>query len=502
MSNLCRSLEEPSPCARSQCGGQMSNIAKIRDSRGFPVMPNPCVSSNNHRGMQIKVCGGPKVNRPDAGRDSFQKYKNQESFDEYTEQESQEYLESGCQKSSRKYWNPCQCRGQSPSLPPPPHKCRGQREPLQKSCGQQTPPPPECYEKPQPPSPPQGCYENQQPPSPPQGCYENQQPPPPSQRYRCKDNSQSPERRENPENPPRPQRCCYEDKPPPPRRCCYEDKPPPPKRCCYEESPSPSRRYCCPDSQPSPQRCCWQDNPPYNCQEKFGNCREKKRRKRCFTRRNCCTYECVVTHEIGIQTDELPPCQPEPEPEPEPPIPDRIEIVDVTTQEREIRHRNGEVEIVVDEIQTITVVPNDGSAPTKRQVLIRTDSSNPNEPQIIETHLNEEIDPDSIEVPDKALRYSQLEPIMTNLADLATTPPSGHASPSEAKDRRVYRTKEQYEQPTEHAGGKQVTKTVVDNTDEILSPKRSPKILSPVMTPKQRKSTNTSSTESKKRVSK
>ncbi|XP_020800624.1 uncharacterized protein LOC110177973 isoform X1 [Drosophila serrata] len=393
-----------------------------------------------------------------------------------------------------------------PDIPPPPQKC---------CCPDNSAPPGRCCSSDNPPLPKRCCCSGN--PPPPQKCCCSDNPPP--ERCCCPDHPPPPERCCCPDNTPPPERCCCPDHPPPPKRCCCQDKPPPHQNCCCSDHPAPPQKCCCPNDTQPPKKCCCPDMPPPPqkccCQDTF-NCRGKRLRKRKSCRRmKCysCECMCVVTHEVSVQTEPEPPC-------PEPPVPDRIEIIDVTTQEREVRHRNGEVEVLVDEIQTVTVVPNDGSKPTKSQVTSRVVSSNPDDPQRVQTHFKEEIDPDSIVVPDKAMRYSVLEPIMTNLKDLPT-PPSGYASPSETKDRRVYRTNEQFEKENEYNYGKKVTKTVMDDPEEFRdskitssvtsSPpsrrqgsKRSPKISSPsnreLLSSKQKKNSNGNYSPSKRPV--
>ncbi|KAH8308958.1 hypothetical protein KR059_004155, partial [Drosophila kikkawai] len=234
----------------------------------------------------------------------------------------------------------------------------------------------------------------------------------------------------------------------PPQTYCGQ--PPPPERC-YEP----------------PQRCCCQDNPP-PCQDRNPcECRDTRRRKRrCCRRKKGCSSEslCVVTHEVSVQT-EGDPCKPA----------DLIEIVDVTTQEKEVRHRTGEVELTVDEVQTVTVVPGDGSKATRNQVqshISSRDSSKVDNSQRVQRQFEQEVDPTSVEVPTKAMRYSELEPMMENIKDIPSVASSGSASPSEVKEHRVYRTNTKFEHDFGINSGKKETKTFLEDTHDVKDSKQ------------------------------
>ncbi|KAH8386346.1 hypothetical protein KR200_002001 [Drosophila serrata] len=487
MLNHCRSFKEPRTNARSRFGWQKSKIAKKPKTCGPPDMLNSCIYSKIYRGMPNKYtrgCGRQIIDRPDAGQDNPREYKRKELNEEYSDsllQDYPEYEDSDSQQLNCDYWEPCRCCGHPPPLPPlqkcrerlpkaPPHRSRERisKAPPQKCRERQTPTSSRrCYEE-EPPSPSRRCCDQQ--PSPPsRRCCEpqprppsrrccDQQPPPPPRRC-CEPQPPSPSRRGCEPQPPSPsRRCCDQQPPQPSRRCCEPQPRPPSQRYCCQDNPPPPQRYYCQENPPPPPRCCYQDTSFAICLDKDARkCKPKCRRKRkCCRPIKCCSCECMclVTHEVSVQTEPEPPC-------PEPPVPDRIEIIDVTTQEREVRHRNGEVEVLVDEIQTVTVVPNDGSKPTKSQVTSRVVSSNPDDPQRVQTQYKEEIDPDSIVVPDKAVRYSVLEPIMTNLNDLPT-PPS---------ERRLYRTNEKFEKENEYKSGKKEGKTVLDGSEEVRDSK-------------------------------
>ncbi|XP_041633102.1 uncharacterized protein [Drosophila kikkawai] len=519
MSNLCRSFKKPCPCARSRFGWQMSNRATMPETWRPAENSNPC--SNHFRGMPIKNrrrCGGQVYEFPNNCQDFPREYERQDLVQEYTGQPCQEYQEYGnygSQQAPCNAWEPCRyldtqpppppqrfycqqppqppqrCCGQSP--PPPPHRCC--EPPSQRCCGQSPPPEPNrCYEPP-----PQRCCGQSPPPDPhrcceppPQRCCGQSPPPEPHRSYepppqRCYGQplppSPPPTYCGQPPHPPPPTYYCQPPPSPPPTYCgqtppqtyCGQPPPPPPpppSTYYCQPPPSPPQTYCGQPPPPErcyepPQRCCCQDNPP-PCQDRNPcECRDTRRRKRrCCRRKKGCSSEslCVVTHEVSVQT-EGDPCKPA----------DLIEIVDVTTQEKEVRHRTGEVELTVDEVQTVTVVPGDGSKATRNQVqshISSRDSSKADNSQRVQRQFEQEVDPTSVEVPTKAMRYSELEPMMENIKDIPSVASSGSASPSEVKEHRVYRTNTKFEHDFGINSGKKETKTFLDDTHDVKDSKQ------------------------------
>nr|XP_017018775.2 uncharacterized protein LOC108072223 [Drosophila kikkawai] len=208
---------------------------------------------------------------------------------------------------------------------------------------------------------------------------------------------------------------CSDTQPHLPPHRCYCQQPPPPPQQCYEQQQRPPPR----------QMCCCQNNPP-PCQDKnIPECRVKKRcRRRCCRQKKwvSCGSLCVVTHEVSVQTEGKP-CKPA----------DLIGIIDVTTHEKEVRHSSGAVEITVNEVQTVTLVPGDGSKVSKNEVQSHIDSSNSDNPQRVQRQFKQEVNPDTLEVPTHPASYPSYIP---------NVPSSGSAAPSEFKEQCICRTNE------------------------------------------------------------
>lgn len=188
-----------------------------------------------------------------------------------------------------------------------------------------------------------------------------------------------------------------------------------------------------------------------------------------------------MTHEVGVQTED------EPAPPATPPA-IIIQHIDVTTQEKEVRHRTGEVEIVVDEFQSVTNVPTDGSMPTKEHIQSRVVTSKTNatteDNQKIESHFEEEVKPIYVNVtPNDLMDRKDLEPI---LKQLRSTLPSGFTTPTEEKDTLVYRTNTTYERDYENPSERTVTQTITQEKSAASSASlsRSPLSRSPPSSPR------------------
>ncbi|EDV56776.2 uncharacterized protein Dere_GG20047 [Drosophila erecta] len=171
---------------------------------------------------------------------------------------------------------------------------------------------------------------------------------------------------------------------------------------------------------------------------------------------NCCQSPCAnwmrpccrITHEIGVQTDEME-CEIKPE---------YIAITDITTKELEVKHRTGKTETIIERVQSVTHFP-------------VTDTQFLGENGQIDKAMEDDV------VPNRAMRNSELEPMLDSIR--AKVPKSEHNS---GKEQLVYQEYAKSERDFNDPKAK-VEKTIVKlktplDSPESLSKSRSPSNIS------------------------
>ncbi|XP_039483852.1 proteoglycan 4 isoform X1 [Drosophila santomea] len=166
---------------------------------------------------------------------------------------------------------------------------------------------------------------------------------------------------------------------------------PPPNCFCGQQPPSRaqpnySQQFSKEYSQqflPSPTQQCTQQSPCISC------CGQQNRQN-CF-QPPCANWlrPCCVTHEVGVQTDEVE-CDIEIKPE-------YIAITDFTTKEVEVKHRTGKTETIIETVQSVTHFP-----VTETQYLRDTDKA-----------IEDDVVPNG--VPNRAMRNSELQPMLESI---------------------------------------------------------------------------------------
>ncbi|XP_044317290.1 muscle M-line assembly protein unc-89 isoform X2 [Drosophila rhopaloa] len=221
--------------------------------------------------------------------------------------------------------------------------------------------------------------------------------------------------------------------------------------------------------QQSPQNCgqqsqnCFQPNPQNCFQNNFEDDRGRNFPQRC---------SCSITHEMGVQTDEMD-CEVKKDqtPKPEEPKkteeipeeskdlvePDIIEVTEFTTKEMEVNHRTGEKEIILSEVQSVTHFPIDGTkAFTETQTrskITQVSGSGTNLRQ--ETQSKKTVRAKTKKeavIPHRVLRESELEPIMESLKEQ-----SGNRSASSVAEELVYQEYEAFESDFKNPNEPQLT---------------------------------------------
>ncbi|XP_016928011.3 neurofilament medium polypeptide isoform X2 [Drosophila suzukii] len=180
-----------------------------------------------------------------------------------------------------------------------------------------------------------------------------------------------------------------------PRKCCYQV---PPQNFCQQ---SPQNYF------QTPPGILFHKHPGNVCQEDFEddhyNGQNGMRRRPCY----------CVTHEMGVQTDETE-CKstkdqsqsPTPE-EPKDPSVEYIAVTEFTTKEVEVKHHTGAKDIYIERVQSVSHFPTTArehitETPTRKKVQEEKHENNT---------IKDESKEDNI-VPLRALRPSELEPIM------------------------------------------------------------------------------------------
>lgn len=195
----------------------------------------------------------------------------------------------------------------------------------------------------------------------------------------------------------------------------------PPMRALPDHSQQFSQEYSQQCSQQSP------------CVSRCG----QQNRQNCFqppcpnwTRPCCC-----ITHEVGVQTDEMDECEPE-----------YIAITDITTKEMKVKHRTGKTETIIEKVQSVTQFP-----VTETQRL----GENDYEPKYVQ---------DKDAIPYRAMRHSELEPLLVSMrAEVPIT------ESKDAKEEIVYQEYEKTERDFDDPKAK-VEKTIIKVKIPVDSP--------------------------------